>query len=217
MTTVYLGPIKLSNFNRISAHFEELGIRCKPLEYTSENLIPQVDIFRSGFQEKLVCLEISESDFNKNKDELKDYERFEMPSASGYELIDDANQINPNYTEQEKTDSVMGGLVDPLFTSFNRFGHFTGRASRREFWTLHVFTSIVFFGFNALLKSYEQNALINPWVYLVGFFLLVIYFQNICVASRRLFDAGYNKWWSLLMLVPGLHLIVLYFCLKPPR
>ena len=91
----------------------------------------------------------------------------------------------------------------------------TGRASRREWWLVHVLCAVVF--------AWVEEALIPtlwPGRHSVGFngpFLLwlvltaTLFWISFASMARRLHDRGKSGWWSLLYLVPGIGWLWLIF------
>lgn len=89
-------------------------------------------------------------------------------------------------------------------TCFSKYGDFTGRAQRAEYWWFVLF----WFGVLALLNIVQLEAV-------AGIFSLVILIPSIAVAVRRLHDVGMSGWWYLLVLVPVLGMLaLLYFFIQ---
>jgi DNA-binding CsgD family transcriptional regulator len=81
-------------------------------------------------------------------------------------------------------------FVDAVRTCLYKYADFTGRAGRAEFWWFALFLLLVVAGLTALheaLGTVALIALLLPWL---------------AVGTRRLRDAGYSGWWTLLLLAP---------------
>ncbi|RYZ13265.1 MAG: DUF805 domain-containing protein [Comamonadaceae bacterium] len=90
-------------------------------------------------------------------------------------------------------------------TCFAKYTDFSGRASRSEFWWFILAEVVV------LIVA----SLIHQVVYLVaalGFLLPVL-----AVGSRRLHDIGKSGWLQLVMIIPLVNLILIYFFVQPTQ
>jgi uncharacterized membrane protein YhaH (DUF805 family) len=91
---------------------------------------------------------------------------------------------------------------------FSRYGTFTGRARRAEYWSFLLAHAIIALGLYLLdvVTNYAG----------AGAILLVAYaaaalVPGVAVAVRRLHDSGRSGWWFLLLFVPLAHLVLLVF------
>lgn len=100
-------------------------------------------------------------------------------------------------------------------TPWKKYFVFSGRATRKEFWTFalvnFVFFMIIFVG-GYLISSFTPYDL--SWIYSV--FLLITLLPSFGVMMRRFHDAGYSGWWSLLIFAPGGIVGILVFMLLDP-
>jgi uncharacterized membrane protein YhaH (DUF805 family) len=116
----------------------------------------------------------------------------------------------------------FGGAVK---RAFRKYGTFSGRASRSEYWWFALFTFLAF-----LALAIPAGALGNatstdggrtpgpagvPFLVLLTIFYFGILVPTLAVTVRRLHDAGYSGWLVLLNLVPVGGLVVLIFTLLP--
>lgn len=100
-----------------------------------------------------------------------------------------------------------------MFVKFitKKYANFSGRASRREFWSFRVFYSV------GLILSMILCVSNSPIAYI--FFLTYIAITTIpliAVAVRRLHDTNRSAWYLLISFVPGIGdicMLILY-CLR---
>ncbi len=111
-------------------------------------------------------------------------------------------------------------------TCLGKYGTFSGRASRSEFWWFYLFTTIVS-GIPILLggiflgvssgSSADGSAggislLIAVLLYIVGVLVsLAFLVPSIAVGCRRLHDRGTSGWLQLLLLVPCANIVLIIF------
>jgi len=99
-------------------------------------------------------------------------------------------------------------------TTFQRYGHFSGRAQRAEYWvfalvnTLVLAVLVLLGGIAAWLGGEVAPLSIAP----LALYVLVLLVPSLAVSVRRLHDTNRSGWWLLLSLVPfgGLALLVLF-------
>ena len=118
------------------------------------------------------------------------------------------------------------GFGKAVSTCLSKYGTFSGRASRSEFWWFYLFTTIVsgipiflgglFFGVSGG-SSADGSAggvslLIAILFYIVGVLAsLAFLIPSIAVGCRRLHDRGTSGWLQLLLLVPCANIVLLIF------
>ena len=94
---------------------------------------------------------------------------------------------------------------------FRKYGDFTGRASRPEYWwflVVHLSLSVVLLAADLLFGTLTAMG----FGVLSGIFILVTIIPAWAVSVRRLHDTGRTGWWVLLGIVPyigGLILLIL--------
>lgn len=118
------------------------------------------------------------------------------------------------------------GFGQAVRTCLGKYGTFSGRASRSEFWWFYLFTVIVsgipiFLGGIFLGISSGSSAdgsaggvtlLIAVLLYIVGVLAsLAFLIPSIAVGCRRLHDRGTSGWLQLLLLVPCANIVLLIF------
>ncbi|MDH6592984.1 uncharacterized membrane protein YhaH (DUF805 family) [Variovorax sp. TBS-050B] len=90
-------------------------------------------------------------------------------------------------------------------TCFAKYTDFSGRASRSEFWWFILAEVVVL----------VVASLIHQYVYFIaalGFLLPVL-----AVGARRLHDIGKSGWLQLLMIIPLINLVLIYFFVQPTQ
>ena len=90
-------------------------------------------------------------------------------------------------------------------TCFSKYADFNGRASRSEYWWFVLAEVIV------LIVA----SLIHQFVYVIaalGFLL-----PALAVGARRLHDIGKSGWLQLLMIIPIVNLVLIYFYVQPSQ
>lgn len=113
--------------------------------------------------------------------------------------------------EVEEPSNVLGYYI----SAFRKFGEFSGRARRREYWFFQLFNWIAIF-LLAFLVSFIEGESVNETVgsSLFGLYFLVVLVPSWTLTVRRLHDINMSGWWLLITLLPfvgGVALTV--FCL----
>ena len=95
---------------------------------------------------------------------------------------------------------------------YKKYAVFSGRATRKEFWSFHLFYII---GFIVLINIGEVLVDSDTIVGLLGLWLFGNMIPQIAVGVRRLHDTNKSGWMYLLMLIPlGNFLLIVFFCFK---
>lgn len=149
----------------------------------------------------------------------------------GYEL----KPIRPNGTSTAQHNKVENydvhnqdnDFVWAVKTCFSKYGTFSGRARRKEFWYWYLFTCLpiivvfllIFLG-ACTTMSYAQSVQPSNTGMGLGFVEIVIILWNliICLPSlavtvRRLHDAGHSGWYYLISIIPLIGVILLLVAL----
>ena len=114
-------------------------------------------------------------------------------------------------------------FADSVRTCFTKYGDFSGRASRSEFWWFVLFYELIALPFVLVgglllipaLTSDPDNPIGPLFFIAVGIMLIGGLLQLACLVpllaagSRRLHDYGQTGWWQLLLLLGGIGVIVL--------
>ncbi len=91
-----------------------------------------------------------------------------------------------------------------MFTAFQKYADFSGRAGRREYWLFAIFNQLVsfaigFFGVILLGDSEKSLIIIVGLALLYGLFTVI---PGIAVTVRRCHDTGRSGWWIFIALLP---------------
>ena len=86
------------------------------------------------------------------------------------------------------------GFLEAIKTCFGEFMTFGGRARRSEFWWFYLL-----------------NFIIGCIPFVGWIWGLIVLIPSIAVGIRRLHDTGRSGWWYLLVLVPLVNLLLIYF------
>ncbi len=96
-------------------------------------------------------------------------------------------------------------MVDLLIEPLLKYGTFTGRAARREFWAFACVFAAATVGahyFDLRDGDIEPLAAGMGMVELIAFLALLLPF--ISIGARRLHDTGRSGWWMLFLYIPYL-------------
>ena len=117
------------------------------------------------------------------------------------------------------------GFGEAVRTCFSKYGTFSGRASRSEFWWFYLFCVLVnlVLYIPVLLLGTAMTGPDSPsgaivalwWIILIAWIilLLVLIVPQLSVGCRRLHDRGMSGWLQLLMVVPCGSIVLLIFWL----
>lgn len=86
-------------------------------------------------------------------------------------------------------------MITSIETCLNKYGDFSGRASRSEYWYFYLFVLVA-----DLILSYSKVPIVDTYGSLV--FIL----PSFAAAARRMHDIGRSGWW---MLVPIANIVFL--------
>ena len=84
-----------------------------------------------------------------------------------------------------------------------RYADFTGRSSRREFWTFTLVQVLLVFLWLAAASATADDETLSGIVSVVGVgYMLATIVPELAARVRRLHDSGRSGWWLLLAAVP---------------
>jgi uncharacterized membrane protein YhaH (DUF805 family) len=127
--------------------------------------------------------------------------------------------------------ATQHGLFEAIGVCFSKYGTFTGRAARWEFWWWSLFQFLVVAAFDAMVVPQEMRDVMSAMatgvappldptqsiVQLIGsLFSLVLFLPTLAVTVRRLHDIGKSGWWYFFGLIPvvGWITLLVWFCRK---
>jgi uncharacterized membrane protein YhaH (DUF805 family) len=104
--------------------------------------------------------------------------------------------------------------VKEYLLAWQRYGDFSGRTRRREFWIFNLLHGLILLAFVLLgiWSAPAPNA--DPplgIIVLIVVYLLAAAVPHLAITARRLHDVGYSGWMQLLALIPyvgGLILLI---------
>ena len=103
---------------------------------------------------------------------------------------------------------------------------FKGRAMRAEYWMFSLYAFIIvllcmlidtkvigitFFNWFDPFSDVHNSGILGLS------FLLLTLVQSISVTTRRLHDRGHSGWWQLMLLIPVLNFIVIYWLVRDAK
>lgn len=103
---------------------------------------------------------------------------------------------------------------------------FKGRAMRAEYWMFSLYAFIIvllcmlidtkvigitFFNWFDPFSDVHNSGILGLS------FLLLTLVQSISVTTRRLHDRGHSGWWQLMLLIPVLNFIVIYWLIRDAK
>ena len=107
-------------------------------------------------------------------------------------------------------------FISAVKDAFNKYGTFTGKADRAQFWWFLLFLSfgiVVSKGIDKVLVGYffSSEGTIGWVAILWGVFTCI---PALAVGSRRLHDTGRSGWWHLLLfaILIGWIILIFWYC-----
>ena len=121
----------------------------------------------------------------------------------------------------------MSHFIDIMKTVLvTRATDINGRSDRPEYWWFTLYACIVF-GLLAVVDNFVLGftffSILEPWGemqesgVLVALFTLGTIVQSITLTARRLHDRGHSGWWQLMLIVPFLNFIVIYWLVRDAK
>lgn len=137
-----------------------------------------------------------------------------------------------NILESDSHSNVSGsskktGVFSAYFNMFKRFGDYTSKSTRKEFWYAYLVDSVVQVILISLLIIIDRMAFLKPDNYetyvdlfsiiynIFSIYTLVAFVARLPLMIRRLRDAGYKPVFVLLNFIPLVgSVIILFFMAK---
>ena len=123
--------------------------------------------------------------------------------------------------------NIIKHFIDTMKTVLvTRATDINGRSDRPEYWWFTLYACIVFgllavvdyyvigFTFFSILDPFGE---LNESGVLVALFTVATLVQSICLNARRLHDRGHSGWWQLMLIVPFLNFIVIYWLVRDAK
>ena len=111
-------------------------------------------------------------------------------------------------------------FIPSVKDAFNKYGTFSGRSSRSQYWWFFLFSIMAGLFFSILdfailgvdATSTDPNEPIGWFNLLWSLFLII---PSLALASRRLHDVNKSGWWQLLYItIIGIILLLIWYCQK---
>jgi uncharacterized membrane protein YhaH (DUF805 family) len=111
-------------------------------------------------------------------------------------------------------------FIPSVKDAFNKYGTFSGRSSRSQYWWFFLFGIMAGLFFSILdfailgvdATSTDPNEPIGWFNLLWSLFLII---PSLALASRRLHDVNKSGWWQLLYItIIGIILLLIWYCQK---
>lgn len=99
------------------------------------------------------------------------------------------------------------GPFDWFLEPFKKYGDFSGRARRAEYWWFSLGLTLIAVVLTIVASLFDSGLGLVP----LGLFMLATLIPSIAVSIRRLHDSGKSGWFYLLSLIPVISLILLVF------
>ncbi|MDA8897592.1 DUF805 domain-containing protein [bacterium] len=123
--------------------------------------------------------------------------------------------------------NIIKHFIDTMKTVLvTRATDINGRSDRPEYWWFTLYACIVF-GLLAVVDNFVLGftffSILEPWGemqesgVLVALFTLGTLVQSITLTARRLHDRGHSGWWQLMLIVPFLNFIVIYWLVRSAK
>ena len=103
-----------------------------------------------------------------------------------------------------------------IFEPYKKFADFSGRASRKEYWSFvgfFIFLSAILGFIDSFTGNFDEA---SGFGLMSGIFILGSLLPSISVGVRRLHDINKSGWWMLLNFIPyvGILIVLIFLCLK---
>lgn len=154
-----------------------------------------------------------------NKDDVVDFEVNGQHAQSVYLLTNNpvatTNTSLPLHQINSRN-SQPPSLLDLAITAVKQhYVNFNGRASRREFWAVMLFSVVISFALQLLYTLGFAISEALGWLLALPFFIFAfgMVLPQLAVSVRRLHDTNKSGWWLLIGLIPivgTIALIVLF-------
>jgi uncharacterized membrane protein YhaH (DUF805 family) len=126
---------------------------------------------------------------------------------------DDTKWDDSQY-EQAAKPPADGGFFYWAFMPFKKFGVFSGRARRKEYWLFTLINVIVGFSLGVIEAALDIASGTEESL-LVSVYTLIVLIPSLAVTVRRLHDTNRSGWWCWLWMIPVIGgLILLFFSVQ---
>ena len=123
--------------------------------------------------------------------------------------------------------NIINHFINTMKTVLvTRATDFNGRSDRPEYWYFTLYGCIVaglLMAVDNFVLGFTFWSMLEPWGemkesgVLVALFTLGTLVQSISLTARRLHDRGHSGWWQLMLIVPFLNFIVIYWLVRSAK
>ena len=123
--------------------------------------------------------------------------------------------------------NIINHFINTMKTVLvTRATDFNGRTDRPEYWYFTLYACIVaglLMAVDYYVIGFTFWSMLEPWGemkeagVLVALFTLGTLVQSISLTARRLHDRGHSGWWQLMLIVPFLNFIVIYWLVRSAK
>ena len=123
--------------------------------------------------------------------------------------------------------NIINHFINTMKTVLvTRATDFNGRSDRPEYWYFTLYACIVaglLMAVDYYVIGFTFWSMLEPWGemkeagVLVALFTLGTLVQSISLTARRLHDRGHSGWWQLMLIVPFLNFIVIYWLVRSAK
>ena len=106
------------------------------------------------------------------------------------QIYQDKTSTNTNVVAMDKSP------IDYYILAFQKYGQFSGRATRSEYWWFYLVTIAV-----SILISILESILNIPFGLISVLYFLISFIPNLSIQARRLHDVDKSAWYILLNFV----------------
>ena len=129
--------------------------------------------------------------------------------------VEDALNDGQQEAEQLQWDDEEGQTwFNHYTTCWYRYSDFSGRSSRKQYWSFFLFNVSAQFVFGAVDGWSGTFNFDSGFGFFSGLYQLAALIPGLAVAVRRMHDVGRSGWFLLLAVVPVVNFLLIYWALK---
>ena len=101
--------------------------------------------------------------------------------------------------------------MEYFIRAYKNFANFEGRDTRKQYWMFYLFY-IIFYILCVIIDGVlYANGLVGEDGFLSIIYSLISFIPSISITTRRLHDIGKSGWWQLIMLIPLLGILIVFY------
>lgn len=113
-------------------------------------------------------------------------------------------------------ESLKGGVMYWYLKVLRQYVDFSGRARRKEYWMFSLFTVIISIFLSVIDVSFGMTfGSDDSYGFLSALYAVATFLPGLGVTVRRLHDTDRSGWWSLIIFIPliGIIVLLIFMCL----